>query len=160
MLSVTHAASCRQLSSGVSLAADRTVVDFLGGQSVPWGLAASRIILQSSLLPPPQPPVVCALGDSKLTEDLAVLGRPEDEATLASTSVFPYGAHPSGTGVVLGHRDGEFLRRYPSRNNSATNYFSSTFSLLSWCTSCCVASRTASRVNRSFPASMNSLIHA
>ena len=48
------------------------------------------------------------------------------------------------------------FRRYPSRDSSATNCLSSTFPLLSACTSCCVASR----VNRSFPASMNSLVHA
>ena len=49
----------------------QNVVDFLGGQSVPWGLAASWIILKALLVLPSQPPVVCAPGDSQLTEDLA-----------------------------------------------------------------------------------------
>ena len=39
------------------------------------------------------------------------------------------------------------FRRYSSRDGSATNCLSSTFPLLSACTSCCVASRTASRAN-------------
>ena len=72
MLSVTHEASCRGLSSGISLAADRTWPTSPGGQSVPRGLASSRMVLKPFLLPPPQPPVVCAPGDSEFTQDLAL----------------------------------------------------------------------------------------
>ena len=107
----------------------QNVVDFQRGQSVPWGLASSRIIIQSSLLTPPQPPVVGAPGHSKLTERLA-FGEsrgcdPGQHLTLL------HGAHPLvpvsswGIGIAV------FLRRYPSRDSSATSCFSSTFSRLS-----------------------------
>ena len=65
-----------------------------------------------------------------------------------------------GTCGVVRHRDGRFFQTIPLQEQSPTNCLSSTFSCLSACTFCCVASRTASRVNRSFPASMNSFVHA
>ena len=92
MLSVTHEASCRGLSSGISLADDRTWPTSLEGQSVPWGLASSRIILQSSLLTPPQPPVVGAPGHSKLSQDLT-LGHGR-RGYLDEDLCLLHGAHP------------------------------------------------------------------
>ena len=82
-----------------------------------------------------------------------------DEATVTRTSAF-------SAALILWYRRRRgvsvccFFRRCPSRDRSATSCFSSTFSRLSACTSCCVASRTMSRVNRSLPASMNSFVHA
>ena len=72
-----HLPGCRQ-----------NVVDFLGGQSVPWGLAASWIILKALLVLPSQPPVVCAPGDSKLTEDLTVLQGDRRKPPWPATSAF------------------------------------------------------------------------
>ena len=54
-----HLPCCRQ-----------NVVDFPRSKSVPWGLAASCMVLKPLLLLPSQPPAVCAPGDSQLTQRL------------------------------------------------------------------------------------------
>ena len=63
MLSVVHAANCRQLNSGISLAAVRT-------ESISWEASLFTVACwlqcrpQVLAAPSPQPPVVCAPGDS------------------------------------------------------------------------------------------------
>ena len=73
-------------------------------------------------------------------------------------SLVPLGSC-AGAAVVQG-RQSRFFEAVQPRDNSPTNCFSSLFSRLSCSISCRVASRTLSRVNLSFPASMNSLVHA
>ena len=89
--------------------------------------ASSRIVLKSLLILPPEPPVVGALGDSKLSEYLTLgetgRGYPGKYRRLLQSAhpLVPVSSWAIGIAV--------FLRRYPSRDNSATNCFSSTFSL-------------------------------
>ena len=56
--------------------------------------ASSRIILQSPLLTPPQPPVVGAPGHSKLSRATLRLGVRRRCVTLTRTSALLHGAHP------------------------------------------------------------------
>ena len=80
--------NCRQLNSGISLPWLLTERSRLPGKSVcSMGLAASCIVLKSSLLLPSQPPVVGVLGHSKLTQRLP-LGQRGRSYPGKSTSVF------------------------------------------------------------------------
>ena len=70
----------------------QNVVDFQRGQPIPGWPASSRIILQSSLLTPPQPPVVGAPWHSKLSQDLTL--RHGRRGYLDEDLCLLHGAHP------------------------------------------------------------------
>ena len=75
----------------------------------------------------PEPPVVGALGDSKLTEDLTFgEGR---GGYFGKDLRLLLGAHPLVPVASRGIGMAVFFRRYPSRERSPTNCLSSPFSL-------------------------------
>ena len=118
---------------------------FVGKRQFDWDLfagydrlrvltySASSIALKSLLVLSPEPPVVGALGDSKLTEHPTFWET--GGSHLGQRLRLLRGTHPLVPVASRAIGMAVFLRRYPSRDRSPTNCLSSPFSPFSCCTS-------------------------